>query len=236
MCVDRAFRGAQVGTATRLLGTLLAWAERHAVRELFLGTTAQFLAAHRFYEKHGFAEIDQSALPPAFPIMRVDTKFFHRAVGLKITDGGLDNPRVQALLAHHFHIARAQTAAGSAHALDLGELQSPAIRFWTAWDGDRVVGVGALKRLSHSHGEIKSMHTADSHRRRGVASAMLRHIIAVARRMGLSRLSLETGSWPYFDPACELYKRHGFLECAPFGDYVPDPNSVFMTLALGGDA
>src|SRR5262245_30094883 len=116
---------------------------------------------------------------------------------MKITDGGLDDPRVQALLAHHYQSARAQTAQGSAHALDLSGLTSPDIRFWSAWDGDQVVGVGALKRLSATHGEVKSMHTEGSQRRRGVGSAILRHIIATARETGLSRLSLETGSWPF---------------------------------------
>jgi putative acetyltransferase len=127
---------------------------------------------------------------------------------MNIMDGGLDDPRVQALLAYHFESARAQTAPGSAHALDLGGLKSPDIRFWSGWDGDRVVALGALKRLSASHGEVKSRHT------------------------GLSWLSLETGSWSYFDPARELYRRHGFVECPPFGIYVHDPNSVFMTLEL----
>ena len=151
---------------------------------------------------------------------------------MKIADGGLDDARVQALLAYHFTSARAQTAPGSAHALDLSGLRSADIRFWSAWDGDHVIAIGALKRLSESHGEVKSMHTDRSSRRKGVGSAMLGHIIGQARQMGLSRLSLETGSWAYFDPARALYRRHGFAECPPFGDYVPDPNSVFMTLEL----
>ncbi len=151
---------------------------------------------------------------------------------MKITDGGLDDPRVQMLLAHHFNAARAETAPGSAHALGVGGLKSPDIHFWSAWEGDCVIAVGALKRLSESHGEIKSMHTEQSHRRKGAGGAMLRHIIAAARQMGLSRLSLETGSWPFFNPARELYKRHGFAECPPFGSYVLDPNSVFMTREL----
>jgi len=151
---------------------------------------------------------------------------------MQIVDGGLDDPRVQALLAEHFDTARAQTAPGSAHALDLSGLRSPDIRFWSAWDGDHVIGIGALRRLSDIHGEVKSMHTVRSGRRRGAGSAMLRHIIAAARQMKLSRLSLETGSWPYFDPARAFYKRHGFVECPPFGDYVADPNSVFMTLEI----
>lgn len=151
---------------------------------------------------------------------------------MKITYGGLDDPRVQGLLAHHFTSARAETAPGSAQALDLSGLKSPDIHFWSAWDGDCVVATGALKRLTNSHGEVKSMHTDESHRRRGVGSAMLRHIIADACTKGLSRLSLETGSWPYFNAACELYSRHGFVECPPFGSYVADPNSIFMTLEL----
>lgn len=151
---------------------------------------------------------------------------------MRIADGGLDDPRVQALLAYHYQTARAQTAPGSAHALDLSGLRAPDVRFWSAWEDDRVAGVGALKRLSATHGEVKSMHTEPSQRRRGVGSAVLRHIIAAAREMGLSRLSLETGSWPFFDPAREMYRRHGFVECPPFGDYVLDPNSVFMTLDL----
>lgn len=113
---------------------------------------------------------------------------------MKIIDGGLDDPRVQALLAHHLNGARAETAPGSAHALDLGGLKSPDVQFWSAWEGDRVIAIGALKQLSESHGEIKSMHTEESHRRKGVGSAMLRHIIGIARRMRLSRLILETGS------------------------------------------
>jgi putative acetyltransferase len=152
---------------------------------------------------------------------------------MKITDGGLDDPRVQKLLAHHFATARAETAPGSAHALDLSGLKSPDISFWSAWDGAYVVAIGALKRLSERHGEIKSMHTELSYRRKGAGSAMLRHIIAAARQMELSRLSLETGSWPYFAAACALYSRHGFVECPPFGSYVADPNSIFMTLELG---
>lgn len=151
---------------------------------------------------------------------------------MKITDGGLDDPRVQTLLVHHGHTARAETAPRSAHALDLNGLKSPDIHFWSAWDGDCVVAVGALKRLSESHGEIKSMHTEQSHRRKGIGSAVLEHIIERARQMGLSRLSLETGSWAYFKAAREFYRRHGFVECPPFGRYIPDANSVFMTLEL----
>jgi len=151
---------------------------------------------------------------------------------IRITSGDFSDPRVIDLLRFHLNAARAQTAPGSAHALDLAGLQSPDIGFWSMWDGETLLGVGALKRLSSDHAEIKSMHTAQFARRRGVGSAMLKHIISVARASGISRLSLETGSWDYFKPAQALYRSHGFVECAPFADYVLDPNSVFMTLEI----
>ena len=154
--------------------------------------------------------------------------------GLRIVEGGLDDPKVVALLRLHLARARAETAPGSAHALDLSGLRAAGVSFWSAWEGEDLVGVGALKRLSAEHGEIKSMHTAESARGRGVGSAMVRTILAEAGARGMRRLSLETGSWPYFLPARALYARHGFVECGPFGDYREDPNSVFMTLELGG--
>src|SRR5262249_9645248 len=133
----------------------------------------------------------------------------------------------------HLATARAHTAPGSAHALDLAGLQSPDISFWTIWADETLAGCGALKRLAADHGEIKSMHTAEAMRRKGVGSAMLRHIIATARARGMARLSLETGSWDFFRPAHAFYGRHGFIACPPFADYVPDPNSVFMSQDLG---
>src|SRR5215469_8258494 len=96
---------------------------------------------------------------------------------MTITNGGLDDLRVQALLTHHFTTARAETGRGSAHALDLTGLKSPDIQFFSAWDGDFVIAIGALKQLSASHGEIKSMHTEQSHRRKGAGTAIVRHII-----------------------------------------------------------
>jgi putative acetyltransferase len=151
---------------------------------------------------------------------------------MRIVQGDLSDPRVVDLLHLHLTRARAETAPGSAHALDLTGLQSPDVSFWTIWDDETLLGVGALKRLSADHGEVKSMYTVQSLRRRGTGSAMLRHIIATARASGMSRLSLETGSWDYFRPARAFYSRHGFVECPPFADYLLDPNSVFMSLDL----
>lgn len=101
-----------------------------------------------------------------------------------------------------------------------------------AWEGDRLVGIGALKRLDPLHGEVKSMHTAEAARRKGIASKLLLHLIEEARARGLERLSLETGSFAFFAPAVALYRAHGFTDCAPFGSYRPDPNSVFLTRKL----
>lgn len=151
---------------------------------------------------------------------------------MHIIEGGLDDPRVVELLHTHQSRAWTETARGSGHALDPSALRAPGVTFWSAWEGSLVVGVGALRRLSADHGEIKSMHIAEAARGRGVGSAMLQHIMAAARGRGMTRLSLETGSWPYFAPARALYARHGFVECQAFGEYRADPNSVFMTLGL----
>jgi putative acetyltransferase len=153
---------------------------------------------------------------------------------MRIIEGDFSDSRVVELVHIHLASARAQTARGSAHALDLTGLQSSDISFWTIWDDETLVGMGALKRLSADHGEIKSMHTAQTARRSGVGTAMLRHIIAIARAGGISRLSLETGTSEYFRPARALYSSHGFVECPPFADYVLDPNSIFMSLDLRG--
>jgi len=151
---------------------------------------------------------------------------------MRIIDGDFSDARVIELLRVHLASSRANTAPGSAHALDLSGLQAPGISFWTIWGDETLLGCGALKRLAADHGEVKSMHTAQEVRRKGIASAMLGHIIASARARGMARLSLETGSWDHFQPARALYARHGFVECGPFADYVLDPNSVFMMLEI----
>ena len=151
---------------------------------------------------------------------------------MHIVEGGLEDRRVVDLLTVHLQRARAETAPGSAHALDLSGLRAPGLRFWSLWEGDTVLGVAALKDLGGAHGELKSMHVAERARRRGVGSTLLRYLVDSARASGWTRLSLETGSWPYFAAAQALYRRHGFVDCAPFGDYRADPNSVFLTLAL----
>lgn len=150
-----------------------------------------------------------------------------------ITEGGLDDPRVQALLTTHLTKARAATAEGFAFALDLSGLRVPEIRFFSAWDGETLLGVGALKRLADDHGEVKSMHTAEAARRRGIGGLMLRHLMAVARETGMARVSLETGTSAYFQPAVAMYLRHGFVACEPFADYAASGENRFLTRTLG---
>jgi putative acetyltransferase len=117
----------------------------------------------------------------------------------------------------------------SVHALPIEGLRSPEITFWSAWEHGELAGCGALKQLGAEHGEIKSMRTASRYRRKGVAKALLDHIIGEAVLRGYRRLSLETGSMKEFEPARQLYARAGFAFCGPFAGYKEDPNSVFMT-------
>jgi putative acetyltransferase len=138
-------------------------------------------------------------------------------------------PEIAGLLAEHLRTLFEVTPVKSRHALDLEQLRKPEITFWSAWIDGELAGCAALKELDHQHGEIKSMRTAKAHLRKGVASALLRHIISEAKRWGYQRLSLETGAMPYFKPAHALYRSFGFTECGPFGEYKRDTNSIFMT-------
>lgn len=151
---------------------------------------------------------------------------------LRIVEDDLTGPEIIALLERHLETMRSQSPPESVHALDLDGLKARQVTFWSVYDGDVLVGCGALKELDARHGEIKSMHTAAEIRGRGVAAAMVGHILTEARRRSYSRLSLETGSTEDFSSAHRLYRRFGFTECGPFGGYVLDPFSVFMTLEL----
>nr|WP_255569293.1 GNAT family N-acetyltransferase [Neoroseomonas alba] len=111
-------------------------------------------------------------------------------------------------------------------------MRVPEIRFFSAWDGETLLGVGALKRMADDHGEVKSMHTAEAARRRGIGGMMLRHIMDEARAAGMTRVSLETGTSAYFQPAVALYLANGFAPCGPFGDYAASGENRFLTRAL----
>lgn len=155
-----------------------------------------------------------------------------RAGTLQVVRDDLSDPAVVELLEGHLSQLRSISPPESTHALDVDELRAPDVSFWVARQGGRVLGCGALKHLDATTGEIKSMRTAPHATRRGVASAVLGVLLDEARAMGLARVSLETGASDFFAPARRLYARHGFAECGPFGPYLPDPESTFMTLAL----
>jgi putative acetyltransferase len=126
----------------------------------------------------------------------------------------------------------ATSPADSVHALDYSALAAPEVTFWTARAGEQLLACGALQQCSSDSGEIKSMRTAAAARGQGIATQLLERIEAEAKRRGYKFLYLETGSDGFFAPARRLYARHGFTECPPFGNYVPDPCSVFMRLDL----
>lgn len=149
----------------------------------------------------------------------------------------LSGPAIEEFLTDHVRQMRSISPEGSSHALDLDGLRAPGVTVWSVVDGDAIVGCGALKLLGDGEAELKSMRTAAERARRGVASALLRHILADAAARGLTRVSLETGPTEFFLPARRLYERFGFTYCGPFADYVADPHSVFMTrrvLSTGG--
>ena len=151
---------------------------------------------------------------------------------MEIRLDNLRSPEVVGLLNEHLHSMAQHSPPESVHALDLDGLRQPEVSFWSAWEGAQLLGCGAIKQLDATHGEIKSMRTASAHLRKGVAAALLQHILVEAGKRRYRRLSLETGSAPAFAPARSLYARFGFVPCEPFADYVPDPYSVFMTRTL----
>lgn len=148
-----------------------------------------------------------------------------------------DDPHTPAalrLLEAHLAHSWEQTPETSNHTFDADALSADGVTFWTVRDAQgEVVGCGALKRMDGDEAELKSMFTAESHRGRGVARAMLDHALDAARRSGVRRVLLETGTMAGYAAARALYRKSGFVERGPFGDYREDPNSVFMVLELG---
>ena len=155
-----------------------------------------------------------------------------RSTEMRIVRDDLTHPDVIALLDLHLRSAFENSPPGAVFALDLSGLRHPAVTLWSAWDGDDLLGLGALKELDAGHGELKSMRTAPAHLRRGVAAAMLDHLVAEGRARGYARLSLETGSNEHFAPARALYERAGFMECGPFADYTDQIFSRYYSLTL----
>jgi putative acetyltransferase len=150
----------------------------------------------------------------------------------EIRQDDLSGEAVRALLALHLGGMHQNSPPGHVFALDLTGLKAPNVTVWSVWDGSALTGIGALKELGDGTGEIKSMRTDPRHLRRGVAAALLEHIIGVARQRGLRRLSLETGSGPAFDPALALYRKRGFAGGEAFADYQRSEFNQFLHLTL----
>ena len=139
------------------------------------------------------------------------------------------DPAILPLIERHLTLMRASSPACSVHAMDAASLDEAGVRFFAVFEGGDPVAMGALKRLSGPHGELKSMHVREDRRGGSLADSVLARLIEAAREAGLTRLSLETGSQNAFAPARAFYIRHGFALCPPFEGYSEDPNSVFMT-------
>jgi putative acetyltransferase len=155
---------------------------------------------------------------------------------MRIEIDDLSRAQVHALLNEHLTNMYELSPPEQVFALDVSKLRAPEITFWTVWDSELLLGCGALKELSATAAEVKSMRTPKALRRKGAGRAVLAHIIEVARQRGYGILKLETGANPAFLPAQRLYQSVGFSNCGPFGTYREDPNSVFMSLRLAADA
>ena len=151
---------------------------------------------------------------------------------LRIELDDLSRPQVLALLQEHLRNMYELSPPDKVFAFDASKLRAPDVTFWTAWRGELLLGCAALKELSSTDGEIKSMRTPAALRRTGAGRALLNHIIDVARSRGYRDLYLETGSQAAFLPAQTLYGSAGFKRCGPFGPYRENGNSVFMSLSL----
>lgn len=151
---------------------------------------------------------------------------------ITIQSADLNTPESAELIDTHAALMLSLSPPGSCHFLPMDGLKRPDVTVWEMRDGETLVGCGALQELSADHGEVKSMHTLERYRGAGLGRKMLEHVIATATARGYTRLSLETGSMDGFKPSRALYHRYGFEICAPFGSYVEDPNSVFMTRTL----
>lgn len=151
---------------------------------------------------------------------------------MKIIRDNLSGKAITNLLETHINEMQATSPPESKHALDINGLRESKALFWSVWDHENLAGCGAFIELDSTHAELKSMRTASNYKGRGVASRLLIHLINEAKKLGYTRLSLETGAMDYFKPARKLYLKHGFEYTAPFSDYTNDPNSIFLTKEL----
>lgn len=156
----------------------------------------------------------------------------NRDAALEVRLDDLSGNAIADLLRGHLAFAAQNSPDGAVHALDLDGLRQPDVTFWSVWQDTQLLGCGAIRQLSPTHGELKSMRTATGHLRKGVATTLLQHMLEVAKQRGYTRLSLETGNNEAFAPARALYSRFGFAPCPPFGNYVADGFSLCMTREL----
>ena len=152
---------------------------------------------------------------------------------LKSIEGNFDHPEVNELLTKHFVELRAASPEGSAHVLDIPGLQIPSIKFWSLWNNDLIMGCGALKFLDNQHGEFKSIRIHDNFRNKGNGINVVNHLITEAKKLDITKLSIETGAGEFFKPARKLFKKSGFKPCNPFAHYKEDINSVYLTKYIG---
>ena len=151
---------------------------------------------------------------------------------MRSIEGNFDNSDVNDLLKKHFIELRSVSPAGSTHVLDIDGLKDPSIKFWSLWEDNKLVGCGALKFLEKNHGEFKSIRVADEFKKRGAGERIINHLIEEAKKLKISKLSIETGAGEFFLPARKLFSKFGFKKCPPFAHYKDDPNSCYYTLNL----
>ena len=154
---------------------------------------------------------------------------------LKSIEGNFDNSEVHELLVKHFIELRAVSPEGSAHVLDISGLKDPAIKFWSLWEDNMLMGGGALKFLDKEHGEFKSIRVNDKFRNKGYGLKVINHLIEEAKKLDIKILSLETGAGNFFNPARKLFIKCGFKVCDPFSHYERDINSVYMSMLISND-
>tara|TARA_B100001173_G_scaffold298508_1_gene296155 strand:- start:759 stop:1214 length:456 start_codon:yes stop_codon:yes gene_type:complete len=151
---------------------------------------------------------------------------------MKSIEGNFENPQVHELLNKHFIELRSVSPEGSTHVLDISGLKDQSIKFWSLWENNQLVGCGALKFLEKNHGEFKSIRVADKFRKTGVGEKIIEHLIEEAKKLKISKISIETGSGDFFLPARSLFLKFSFKKCMPFAHYKEDPNSCYYTLDL----
>ena len=151
---------------------------------------------------------------------------------MKSIEGNFDNTEVNELLKKHFVELRSVSPEGSTHVLDTNGLKDPSIKFWSLWENNELIGCGALKFLEKNHGEFKSIRVADKFRKKGIGERIINHLIGEAKKLKISKLSIETGAGDFFVPARNLFSKFGFKSCPPFAHYKDDPNSCYYTLDL----